>query len=595
VTSRSFDRAAPAQDAPTSGAVQALVAAGLARPVADESFDRFARLVQRQLGVPTALVTLVLPDSQVYPGALGLPDPFQATRRTTLSEPLCGETIRSGAPLVVEDLRADPRFASRETVTELGMGSYAGFPIFDRHGTAVGTVCALDTEAHAWSATDLATLADLAAACTAELRLRLERQRAHRIQQVAVHATRRTRMLLDLTDRFAAATTLDEIVDALRASGPGLGTVWAALALAEPGASGLTLVERDGAYPYLPRHWRFDDPAVAAVTRARRAAFYRDGAAALRAQPTWEPWIDPSLGGLALVPMVVDDRLIGVVVLLWRGPHEHDDESRRTAATLASCVAQALVRIRVLEDRHRVATTLQAAMLTDLPRVPYLELASTYASATRTDKVGGDWYDAVELDARSTVLMIGDVTGHDMQAAARMGQLRAMLRTLAWCQDAPPARLLRELDRANRGLGLTASGTAVVARLDRTGRGEPGSGDDRCRLWWASAGHPRPVVLRADGHVQELDGRPDLMLGVDPSVVRRDHTDELGPGDTLLLYTDGLVESRTATFAARAADLRAVLAELHGAPTAELPQRLVDRMVHGQQRDDVAVLAARVR
>ena len=199
--------------------VQALVAAGLARPVADESFDRFARLVQRQLGVPTALVTLVLPDEQVYPGALGLPDPYQATRRTTLAEPLCGETIKTGGPLVVEDLRAHPRLSRTATVTELGMGSYAGFPIFDRHGTAVGTVCALDTEPHAWSSSDLATLADLAAACTAELRLRLERQRAHRIQKVAVHATRRTRMLLDLTDRFAAATTLDEIVDAIHRAG----------------------------------------------------------------------------------------------------------------------------------------------------------------------------------------------------------------------------------------------------------------------------------------------------------------------------------------------------------------------------------------
>ncbi|MCK9793955.1 SpoIIE family protein phosphatase [Isoptericola sp. 4D.3] len=583
-----------------AAAVQALVAAGLARPVADESFDRFARLVQRQLKVPTALVTLVLPDAQVYPGALGLPDPYQATRRTTLAEPLCGETVTTGRPLVVEDLRADPRFAGRETVTQLGMGSYAGFPIFDRHGTAVGTVCALDREPHAWSATDLATLADLAAACTAELRLRLERQRAHRIQKVAVHATRRTRMLLDLTDRFAAATTLDEIVDALRASGSGLGTVWAALALTEPGGSALALIERDGAYPYLPRQWRLSDPAVASVARARQPAFYRDGAAALRAEPTWSDWVDPSLGGLALVPLVLDDQLIGVVVLVWRGPHDHDDENRRTAITLASCVAQALVRIRVLEDRHRVATTLQAAMLTDLPAVPYLELASTYASATRTDKVGGDWYDAVELDPRSTVLMIGDVTGHDMQAAARMGQLRAMLRTLAWCQDAPPARLLRELDRANRGLGLTASGTAVVARLDRTGPGEPatdgvGGAGDGCRLWWASAGHPRPVVLRADGRVEELPGRPDLMLGVDPSTVRRDHAAELSPGDTLLLYTDGLVESRTVSFAERVRRLHDALRELRGCPTADLPHRLVERMVHGEQRDDVAVLAARVR
>ena len=567
---------------------QALEAAGLARPVADSSFDRIARLVQRQLGVPTALVTIVLPDAQVYPGALGLPDPFQATRRTTLTEPLCGTTISMGRPLVVEDLRADPVLSRTATVTELGMGAYAGFPIFDRNGIPVGTVCALDSEPHPWSSTDLATLADLAASCTAELRLRLERQRAHRIQKVAVHATRRTRLLLELTERFAGATTLEETVEAMRASAAGIGTMWAGMALLDPSGTALTLVEREGTYPHLARHWPLTHPAVAAATRTRRPAFFRDGAAVLRAMPTFAPWVDESMGAMAFLPLVADDRLLGLVALLWRGPHDHDDENRRTAAALATSVTQALARVRVLDERHRVATTLQAAMLTDLPAVPHLELASTYASATRTDKVGGDWYDAVVLDARSCVLMIGDVTGHDMQAAARMGQLRSMLRTLVWCQAGPPAELLHELDHANIGLGLAASGTALVARLDCTD-------DDGCRLTWSTAGHPRPVVVRADGRVQELAGRPDLMLGFAPSTRRTDHTADLARGDTLVLYTDGLVESRTVDYAVRADELYRALQDLASCPTADLPRRLVERLVHGEQRDDVAVLAARVR
>ncbi|CAM3497388.1 GAF domain-containing SpoIIE family protein phosphatase [Isoptericola cucumis] len=567
---------------------QALEAAGLARPVADSSFDRIARLVQRQLGVPTALVTIVLPDAQVYPGALGLPDPFQATRRTTLTEPLCGTTISMGRPLVVEDLRADPVLSRTATVTELGMGAYAGFPIFDRNGIPVGTVCALDSEPHPWSSTDLATLADLAASCTAELRLRLERQRAHRIQKVAVHATRRTRLLLELTERFAGATTLEETVEAMRASAAGIGTMWAGMALLDPSGTALTLVEREGTYPHLARHWPLTHPAVAAATRTRRPAFFRDGAAVLRAMPTFAPWVDESMGAMAFLPLVTDDRLLGLVALLWRGPHDHDDENRRTAAALATSVTQALARVRVLDERHRVATTLQAAMLTDLPAVPHLELSSTYASATRTDKVGGDWYDAVVLDARSCVLMIGDVTGHDMQAAARMGQLRSMLRTLVWCQAGPPAELLHELDHANIGLGLAASGTALVARLDCTD-------DDGCRLTWSTAGHPRPVVVRADGRVQELAGRPDLMLGFAPSTRRTDHTADLARGDTLVLYTDGLVESRTVDYAVRADELYRALQDLASCPTADLPRRLVERLVHGEQRDDVAVLAARVR
>ncbi|WP_166843892.1 SpoIIE family protein phosphatase [Isoptericola sp. BMS4] len=583
---------------------RALEAAGLARPSADESFDRIARLVQRHLGAPTALVTIVLPGAQVYPGAVGLPAPFQHTRRTTFPDPLCGEVVETGQPLVVEDLHADPRLAATSTVTQLGVSAYAGFPVHDRNGTVVGTVCALDDAPHAWSPTDLATLADLAAACTAELRLRLERQRAHSIQRVAVHATRRTRLLLDLTERFAGATTLTETVESLRTAGTGIGTMWAGMALTNESGTGLTLVERDGTYPHLPRHWRFEDDGIAAVTRSMRPTFYRDGAALLRELPWFAPWVDDSMGGMAFLPLVLEDRLLGLAALLWHGPRDHDAESRRTAGALASCVVQALTRIRVLEERHRVATTLQTAMLTELPEVPHLELASTYASATRTDQVGGDWYDAVVPDSGSCVLMIGDVTGHDMQAAARMGQLRSMLRTLVWCQDATPAALVRELDRANRGLGLAASGTTLVARVDRCpdpdDEAAPDGGaapppPDAYRLRWSSAGHPRPVVVRADGRVEELAGRTDLMLGVDPATARRDHAARLAPGDTLVLYTDGLVESRTVDYATRTAQLHDALRDLARGPVPDLPRALVDRMVQGQQRDDVAVLVARAR
>ncbi len=182
--------------------------------------------------------------------------------------------------------------------------------------------------------------------------------------------------------------------------------------------------------------------------------------------------------------------------------------------------------------------------------------------------------------------MIGDVTGHDMRAAAQMGQLRSMLRTFAWCQDEPPAVLLRLLDRANRGLALHSSGTAAVVRLDRTPHGFD--------VTWSSAGHPSPLVLRADGRVETLDAPPDLMLGVVPGTTRHDHRAHLAHGDTLLLYTDGLVERRGTSYAERLGALQAVLAELTTTATSALPDALVRRLV-SDQRDDVAVLALRVR
>ncbi|WP_407320154.1 SpoIIE family protein phosphatase [Isoptericola halotolerans] len=565
---------------------QSLADAGLDRPGADPSFDRFARLVSRHLGVSTALVTFVVSDTQLYPGALGLPEPLQTTRRSAFPHSMCAEVVHAGGPLTYTDLTAVPGEPARDLVVNLGIRAYAGFPVFDREGSAVGTVCALDALPHEWTRTDLDTLADLAEACSAEIRLRQERRRAQELQEVALRAGRRTQLLLDLTDRFSRATTLADLVVAVERASSAVGVAWSGLGLLDATGTSVHVVSELDGVPF-PARLRLDDPLPGPhALRSRTPVYVPDGRTLLRDWPAMSRWVRPEDGALAFLPLVADDTVRGLVALAWRDPQEVDADTRETCAALAACVATGLDRVHVLEDRHRVAATLQAAMLTELPATADLELAATYSTATRTDRVGGDWYDAVVRDDH-TVLMIGDVTGHDMQAAARMGQLRSMLRTLAWSQDISPAALLRQLDHANHGLALEASATVLVVRLCR--RSDPPA------LSWSSAGHPPPLVLRADGSVTELAGRPDLLLGIDPGAVRADHATRLGPGDTLVLHTDGLVETRTSTYSHRAAALRAALAELGDRPTAQLPRALVERMVPGSQRDDVAVLAARVR
>ncbi|QJW34994.1 SpoIIE family protein phosphatase [Cellulosimicrobium protaetiae] len=572
-------------------AIIELAQAGLAEPAADESFDRFARLVHRQLGVPSALVTLVLDGEAVLPGALGLPEPYQSERRTPLSHTFCQFVTTDGRPLVVEDARVVPRLASLRAVDDVGVVAYAGFPIFDPHGRAVGSLCAFDARPRPWSAEDLATLADLASACTSELRLRLARARAKRMQRVALAANRRSRLLLELSESFAAATSVRDVAERLSVVGAAIGARYAGLAMLDPSGSRLEYTTLDHLEPGVPatfRRMRVDAERGSSIAaRTREPLFFRDHAAYSERLPEAAALIaSDDVEARAFLPVLAGDRLLGVVSLAWDVAREFDDEAVQTKTAIASYVAHALDRVRLLEERHRVATTLQAAMLTELPSVRAAELAATYASATRTDQVGGDWYDAVVLDDDACVLMIGDVTGHDMRAAAQMGQLRSMLRTFAWCQDEPPATLLRLLDRANRGLALHSSGTAAVVRLDRT----PGGFD----VLWSNAGHPSPLVLRADGSVETLDAPPDLMLGVVPGTPRRDHRAHLAHGDTLLLYTDGLVERRGTSYAERLAGLRSVLAEHAATATSALPDALVRRLV-SDQRDDVAVLALRVR
>ena len=125
-------------------AIHELVQAGLAEPASDESFDRFARLVHRQLGVSSALVTLVLAAEAVLPGAPGLPEPGPSARRAPRSHTFCQFVANEARPLVVEDARTVPHLATLRAVDDIGVVAYAGFPIFDPQGRAVGSLCPFD-------------------------------------------------------------------------------------------------------------------------------------------------------------------------------------------------------------------------------------------------------------------------------------------------------------------------------------------------------------------------------------------------------------------------------------------------------------------
>ncbi|GII99846.1 serine phosphatase RsbU (regulator of sigma subunit) [Sediminihabitans luteus] len=575
-------------------AVRDLVEAGLDSAAPDPSFDRFARLVRRHLGTPLAAVVIVLDDADVFPGALGLNDTLQRERRLQGHRSLARIVVEDGAPLVIDDITRDARARVATTVALLGVGAFVGYPIHDLRGRPVGALCAADTASRVWSAEDRAALADLAAACTAELGMRAERERARRIQHVAVRANRKSRALLMLSEAFADAGSVSDVEETLsRVAMAGLGARWTGLALLDADGKSLayasnTFLPPGEAAAALVTPLDAESPLTQAARTGELCQFH-DAASVLRAFPGAS--IDACTGARVVLPLHSGRRLVGVVCVVWGAAHETDDDERSVELALARYTVQALDRVRLLEDRRAVATTLQAAMLTKLPAVAGLELASTYSPAARSDQVGGDWYDAVVLDDDAAVLMIGDVTGHDMRAAAVMGQLRSMLRTFAWSQDESPATLLRLLDRANTGLGLDATGTAVVARLDR--RNDPARPGHV--LTWSSAGHIAPVVLRADGTAEILSGAPDFMLGVAPGSDRADHTAWLSPGDTLVLFTDGLVEQRAALTGVDVDALVQAAAAYGDGSTAALPDALVRRLVGERQRDDVAVLAVRVR
>jgi hypothetical protein len=240
----------------------------------------------------------------------------------------------------------------------------------------------------------------------------------------------------------------------------------------------------------------------------------------------------------------------------------------------------------LLEDRRTAAATMQKALLTPLPMHEHLRMAARYVPAHHEDHVGGDWYDAIRLDGERLALAIGDVTGHSIAAAAGMSQLRSMLRTLVIDRHEPPSALLRRLEHTSHALGQIGLATVLLAYLDATPAGE-------YVLTWANAGHPPPALLLPDGRVTLLEGH-DVLLGAVRRVSRRNHTYPLPPGSTLVLHTDGLVETRTASFDDGVAKLHKLLSRHPDATPGELADLLVARSTEAVVEDDVALLVVRI-
>nr|WP_218566091.1 SpoIIE family protein phosphatase [Vallicoccus soli] len=252
-------------------------------------------------------------------------------------------------------------------------------------------------------------------------------------------------------------------------------------------------------------------------------------------------------------------------------------EAERAVAR-AAAVAEAAARERSIADE------LQRSLLPEVPpRAEALRVAAYYRAGTEGTQVGGDWFDVIELGAGRTGLVLGDVMGRGVRAAAVMGQLRSAVRAFARL-DLPPADVLEHLDGVVRDLGDDQIVTCLYAVHDPYDR----------VLTWANAGHLPPLVRDPDGGVRRLADAEGPPLGTGVGALAERST-TLEPGALLALYTDGLVERRDSDIDTGVGALAAALAGPGAARLApDLPGRLVDALVPGEPDDDVAVLLAQV-
>jgi serine phosphatase RsbU (regulator of sigma subunit) len=281
----------------------------------------------------------------------------------------------------------------------------------------------------------------------------------------------------------------------------------------------------------------------------------------------------------------------GAIVLGWDRHRALDAMDLLAVTTIAGYAAHAITRAELQQHRIDVVHQLQQAMLTELPAVHGLRMAAHYRPADSRDQVGGDWYDAAALPDPAhpghplLAVTVGDIIGHDVDAATIMGQTRSMIRQAGWDHPgASPTQTLAAFENANAGLQLGAAGTLVLAHLR-----PPGPDTGTWLMTWTNAGHPPPVVVRADGTTVLLDAHDALFgLAALRDSPRHDHYTDLEPGSTLFLYTDGLIERRCQDLDTGLENLRALLTDHHEGSLQSLVETAVDTLAPDATDDVIA-------
>ena len=296
---------------------------------------------------------------------------------------------------------------------------------------------------------------------------------------------------------------------------------------------------------------------------------------------------DLGLGARLPVPLYARDQMLGLMVLEARDPDRFDVSTVVTTTLLRRRVGTMLDNIRLYQAERQTALTLQRRLQPPTAAVADLDTAAAYRPAGHRAEIGGDWYDVFPLGGRGTMLAVGDVVGHDMTAAAVMGQLSLLLRARTW-SSASPGPALSTVAHALDGMRWDDVASIVSLRWQPT--------PDGSHVEYANLGHPAPLVRLPDGTVHRMGPAHGAPLGLhDPAVeVDQDELD-LPAGSVVVLYTDGLVERRDRPLEdGLAAFARALRAAPDGS-AAQIRDHLLATLVLDQPEDDLCLLVVRGR
>ncbi|MFG1708218.1 SpoIIE family protein phosphatase [Nonomuraea sp. M3C6] len=289
-----------------------------------------------------------------------------------------------------------------------------------------------------------------------------------------------------------------------------------------------------------------------------------------------------------IAPLRTRRRVLGALTLARsESSPDYDTADLSLIGDIAGRAGLAVDNADLFEEQRRVAETMQRHLISPLPGIEELELVARYQPAPSGSQVGGDWYDAFPLPGGVTTLVIGDVMGHDLQAAAEMSQIRNMLRMMTWAQRRPPSLVVGQLDDALPHITDHLMATLVLALVEQ-------QEDGAWWLHWTSAGHPPPLLVDDDGSTRYLEQGQGLLLGTGLHTDRPDAGVPIPSRGTVLLYTDGLIETAESSLEVGMNRLRRHAASLARQPLPYFCDEILARMRH-DVIDDIALLALRLK
>ncbi|GAA5037650.1 serine phosphatase RsbU (regulator of sigma subunit) [Thermocatellispora tengchongensis] len=572
---------------------------GTVGSLARETFDRSARLAARLLDVPTVQIACVEAERQRLATYMGLHHPRASERVMPLEWGFAPVVVARERPLVIGDLRHHPALANNPVVVPTRMRAFIGVPLI-LQGRVVGALCAVDTRPRKWSVEHLRTLGELATTAMSEIQLHLDFSESARLNEQAEATRRRSQQLQALAQasiEINSATSLKEALSTVTEKARDLIGAHQSTSSLTSGQNWAQLISANSLSDKYAAWRDFDarptgEGIYTEVCRYNKPMRMRQDE--LEAHPAWRgfgPYANshPPMRGWLAVPLIASDgHNLGLIQVSdkYEGEFTIDDEAILTQ--LAELASACIEKAAALDKQREIARTLQRSLLPPhLPDIPGVELAARYDPADDDSQVGGDFYDLFQARDGRWCVILGDVCGKDAEAATVTALMRHTARAAAMT-DPDPAHVAELLNRAVLAHGTDRFCTLVYLTL----LPEP----DKAQVDLVVCGHPLPLCVDADGAVSEV-GEPGMLIGVLEELSPRPTRFTMGPGDTLVLFTDGLTEARRHGPMFGETMLPALLGHAARRPVRELADIVARAALDyqgGRLKDDIATLFLRV-